>query len=161
MIIVLVKLAARHSDTICPNYLLSERALVFGQQSLFAAHELAQMVPLSGLEIYRRLRQLNAWTQAYLPNAEGSPRQIGALSPRYGTVRALAERALRTRPGTWLEEWERKRKMRKFGQQVGKQSDAAFSKDWCKGHFESHGQMILSAYRDRLETRGIAWEQVA
>jgi hypothetical protein len=159
MIVALVKLAAQTDDTICPNYLLSERALVFGQHSLFAAHELAQMVPVAGLEMYRRMRQLNAWTQTYLPNAQGPPREIGGLSSRHSAIRALAERALRTRPGNWLEEWERERKMRKFSQQMGKRSDAAFSTDWCKGHFESHGQMILTAYRDRLEARGIAWVQ--
>ena len=161
MIVALVKLAARNGDTICPNYLLSERALVFWQHSLFAAHELAQMVPVTGLEMYRRLRTLNAWTQTYLPNAQGPPRQIKALSPRYPAIRSLAERALRTFPGLWLEEWERDRKMRKFSERMGKRSDAAFSPDWCKGHFESHGQIILNAYRDRLKTRGIAWEHVA
>jgi hypothetical protein len=155
MVIALVKLAAQRGDTICPNYLLSERALVFRQHNLFSAHEIAQMVPLAGLETYDRLRQLNSWTQVYLPNAWGSPRQNGALLPRHRTIRVLVETALRTPPGIWLEEWERRRKMRKFSQQTGQKSDAAFSADWCKGHFESHGRVILAAYQDRLETRGI------
>jgi hypothetical protein len=158
MIIALVKLAARRGDTICPNYLLSERALLFCEHSLFSAHEIAQMVPLAGLQTYDRLRQLNSWTQGYLPNAKGLPRQFGGLNLRRRTIRALAETALRTLPGIWLEEWERKRKIRKFSQQKGKQSDAAFSADWCKGHFESHGQTILTAYRDRLKTQGMGRE---
>ena len=155
MIIALVKLAARHGDTVCPNYLLSERALVFSQHNLFSAHEIAQMVPLAGVQIYRRVRQLNAWTQAYLPNAQGLPRQTGGLPPSHRAIRALAETLLRTPPGMWLEEWERKRKVSRLRQEMGAHSDAAFSAEWCKGHLASHGQIILTAYEDRLKALGI------
>ncbi|MCS7221669.1 MAG: hypothetical protein N0A15_10285 [Anaerolineae bacterium] len=149
LIIVLVKLAARRGDFICPNYLLSERALVFQERTLYTAHELTQMVPLAGLTVYHRLRRLNGWTARFLPNAAGPPRSISEATPLSHPVRALAESALRTPLGGWLERWEMQRKVRKLSRQDGP-SEANFCADWCKGHFQSHGQHTLEAFTERL-----------
>jgi hypothetical protein len=149
LIILLVKLAARRGDTLCPNYLLSEHALVFQERTLYTAHELTQMVPIAGLAIYHRLRQLNQWTALFLPNADGPPRRVIEHVPPHPWARALAESALRSQLGAWLERWEMERKMRKFGQQNGS-SEAEFCADWCKGHFQNHGQRTLEAFAERL-----------
>ena len=71
--VLLVHLAARRGIHLCPNYFLSERHLFFEEQNLYTAHELTQMVPVSGLDIYRQMRQLNRWTADFLPNAKGIP----------------------------------------------------------------------------------------
>jgi len=152
MVIVLVKIAARQGDILCPNYLLTERALVFHERNLFTAHEVTQMVPLAGLETYRRLRQLNAWTAHFLPNAHDPPRHVNPIPLPRQPVRTLTEAALRTPIGDRLEQWEMKRKMLKFSQQHIHQGNAALSPDWCKGHFNSHDQHILSTFVKRLQT---------
>jgi hypothetical protein len=44
------------------------------------------------------------------------------------------------------------RKMRKLGSQGARHVEAAFSPDWCKGHFGDHGQLTLQRYAERLQT---------
>ena len=62
LVVGLVRTAAFRGTELCPNYFLSEQALVLSERNLFTAHEVAQMVPLSGIETYQRLRSLNRWT---------------------------------------------------------------------------------------------------
>jgi hypothetical protein len=178
LVILLVRLAAGRGDIVCPNYFLSEDALILPERNPYTAHELAQMLPIAGLATYRRMRQLNAWTLRFLPNTQGLPRAVGAtalpgdvakLLPAqndaaasahgswpWRSARALAEAALRTPPGDWLERWEMMRKMRKFSHyspaltSEDPSSEAAFCADWCKGHFDNHGQQTLHAYAERL-----------
>src|SRR5688572_8466038 len=73
LVLALGRLAALQGVRICPNYLISERCLEFPEQSLYTAHELAQMVPLSGFDVYARIRTLNPWVGRFLPNADGAP----------------------------------------------------------------------------------------
>jgi hypothetical protein len=152
LVLVLVRLAARRGDVICPNYFLSERALVLSERSLFTAHELAQMVPIAGQSAYQRMRQLNAWTDGFLPNAQGTPRPMATSKTPGGPIRTLAEIGLRTPVGGWLEGWEMRRKVHKFSQQHPNHVEATFGADWCKGHFDGHGQRVLTAFADRLRT---------
>jgi hypothetical protein len=147
-----VKAARQHGHTLCPNYFLTERALVLSQQNLFTAHEIAQMVPITGLATYNRLRELNAWALEFLPNARGQPRNVytGGLPRRRASL--LAETILRTPAADHLENWERNRKIRKLSQQAApsQQSEIAFCTEWCKGHFESHDRSIMDAFISRL-----------
>lgn len=153
LVIALVRLGKRRGDVICPNYLISERALVLQERTLYTAHELAQMVPIAGLSIYEQMRRLNAWTNSFLPNAGGPPRHIQERRRRR-PIRALTEAALRTPAGGWLERWEMQRKLRKFAGQSAESIETAFCADWCKGHFDGHGQRILRAFADRLRMLG-------
>jgi hypothetical protein len=149
--ILLVRLAARQGIYLCPNYFLSERRLLFEERNLYTAHELTQMVPVSGLSIYHEMRRLNAWTADFLPNAAGVPQPAAGspLSAGQSRIRrfptTLAEGMLRTPPGSWLEKWEMQRKIRKFRHQPGG-DESAFSADWCKGHFGGHRQRVLDEF---------------
>jgi hypothetical protein len=151
-VIVLVRLAARRNIELCPNYFVSQRALLFPEQNLYTAHELAQMVPLFGLPVYYKMRQLNRWTEAFLPNAGGPPDPPAASSPisvsRF--PRAAGEAILRLTAGRRLERWEMGRKIQKFRRYYRDWQESDFSTDRCKGHFDNHQQRTLSRYYCRF-----------
>jgi hypothetical protein len=151
LVVGLVRAAAFRGLELCPNYFLSEHALELTERNLFTAHEVAQMVPLSGSATYQRLRALNhRWTDTYLPNASGPPRRMAPVDPRPRRSRALLEGTLRSPLASPFEHWEMARKMRKLGQRGNGHAEAAFGPDWCKGHFGDHGQLTLSRYEERL-----------
>ncbi|MCO6451390.1 MAG: hypothetical protein J5I90_11445 [Caldilineales bacterium] len=156
LVIALVRWAARQGDTVCPNYFLSERSLRIENPNLFVARELAQLVPLSGFDIYRQIRDINNWSREFLPNADGPPAKASGLnghaSKLLRRLQPAGEAILRTGLGEKLDRWEMNRKVRKFKAQYPNQSEAAFSVDWCKGHFDGHAGRIMHAFNDRLQT---------
>ena len=159
MIVGLVRVAALRGTVLCPNYFLSEQALVLTERNLFTAHEVTQMVPLAGLPVYQRLRELNRWTETYVPNAIGAPRRLAAAEPGRRRARRVVERTLRSRVCAPLERWEMARKVSKFSKRGHDHVEAAFGPDWCKGHFGDHGQVTLARYAERLSALESAAEQ--
>ncbi len=164
--VLLVKQGARKGDLICPNYFLSTSALALPERDLFTAHELAQMVPLAGSDIYRRLLDQNSWAWEYLPNRlSHQPESASIAGPAQKTlVMTMAERFLQTAPGSWLENWEMTRKQARFSRQaeligagdglVGDKKpliEVAFNAQRCKGHFNQHGRETLQQYTGRLD----------
>jgi hypothetical protein len=156
LVVGLVKSAALRGIELCPNYFISEHALELEERNLFTAHEVTQMVPVAGMPTYQRLRELNRWTETYLPNAAGPPRRIAHADQGSNRTRRLLEHTLRSRLASPVERWEMRRKMRKLGQRSNGHAEAAFGPDWCKGHFGDHGQLTLSRYHARLEQLGAA-----
>jgi hypothetical protein len=150
LVVAVVRWARLSGITLCPNYFLSENALVLNERNLFTAHEVAQMVPLAGWDTYATFRRLNRWTDRFLPNAGGPPRRVAMASPRGVSVRRLAEGALRSRLGGRLERWEMDRKIRKLTRRGADHIESGFGVDWCKGHFGDHGQRTLARYHERL-----------
>jgi hypothetical protein len=157
-VVGLVRLAARRGDIVCPNYFISARALVVSEHSLYTAREMAQMVPLTGMAIYWRMRALNPWVETFLPNATGLPRPAPAedgTAPGWAAPgwQVAAETILRTPLGTWLERWEMRRKLKKLSRQGAASANPAeseFGPDWCKGHFHAHASTTLRAMDGRM-----------
>ena len=152
MIVLIVRLAAKRGIPLCPNYLVAERAMAFQERNLYTAREVAQMVPVSGWETYVRMREENKWVLELLPNASGAPNvdhtNKKTKSTRGRWVRKGLELILKTPPGDWLEKWEMNRKIKKLTRS-GSAEEAAFSSNWCKGHFESHGRYALDNFDRR------------
>jgi len=140
LVLALGKLAFRYGLNLCPNYLVTTRALEFQEHTLYVAHELTQMIPLSGLDVYAEIRRRNAWVADYLPNADGAPPipatidEIESL-PR---LRPVFEKLAQTPPAAWLERWEMDRKIRKLTREQGFSAESSFSADVCKGHDQRH-----------------------
>lgn len=148
MIIGIVRMAAKEDIELCPNYLVTLDALDSLQQTLYTARELAQMVPLAGFDVYAQLRQVNQWTNLFLPNASGCPRQKPELFPNAWQKRG--EWLLSSRMIDHLEGWEMRRKIKKFKAFETLESETRFSPQYCKGHFNAYQQPTLSAYQSRL-----------
>lgn len=82
----------------CPNTCLDENHLEFPEQNLYVAHQIAQMVPLWGEEVYHRFRAANSWVSRFLPNAPASGKSVPLAARSRRLERAVAS-ALPQRAG--------------------------------------------------------------
>jgi len=153
LVLLVGRVAARQGATLCPNYLVSLRSLEFPDRTLYAAREVAQMVPIAGLDVYQRIRMQNSWVERFLPNAQGLPEapwiSTGPVSST--PARRRMEAVLRTRPFTSLERWEMNRKIRKLRAQQGASPESHFSADCCKGHAYRHQERTRVRLDERLK----------
>jgi len=152
MVLLVGRWAAMRGVNLCPNYLISLRKLVFPDKTLYTAHEIAQMIPLSGLDVYDLLLKQNDWMFSYLPNARGVPSQdkpsTTLIQPPLAHPRI--EAMLRTAPFTFLERWEMDRKIRRLTQEQGVSPESNFSSEICKGHAHLHQAHTQVALKERL-----------
>lgn len=151
MVVALVRFARVRGDRLCPNLLLTENALAIPQVDLYHAHEIIQMIPLYGMHVYQEMRRLNAWADAFLPNAV---RPVGSDPPlhRIGAlVKAISERALCGRIGELTERWERTRKIAKLSARISLGAKGAeFSEDVCRGFLSDHSARVLTDFYARV-----------
>jgi hypothetical protein len=158
--LVLVYLGRAERVTICPNYVISTQALDQFERSLFTAHELANMVPLYGLDVYQELLRRNAWAQEYLPNAFRERRAsvvVDGLDPLTSTIKRSAEYLLGGRLGDAWERRESSVKIRRLSAEAEAcdASSVMFSPEACKGHVVDHARLIEDAYLRRLHQVGL------
>lgn len=153
--LLLGRLTGRSGYTLCPNLIVSERALEWNQRDLYSAREICQMIPIAGEQVYARLRSKNAWTNELLPNASGKPplAEAGRRSGR--AMQSLLEWPLRGALGDRIERWEMERKVRRFTQQPGFGEETCFDADICQGNFDHHGAQTREALQQRLMHLGI------
>jgi hypothetical protein len=150
--VALVRMARLFGDRLCPNMLLSANALALSDQNLYTAHEVVQMIPLYGLGLYRRMRALNEWTHAFLPNAHNlDVANVEHPLNRVGSwLKRVVERVLDSRIGDRIERWEMQRKIAKLSRQIPKGADdVIFSKDACRGFFSGHRRRVLTEFAAR------------
>ncbi|MGE5236415.1 MAG: hypothetical protein ACM3O7_08715 [Acidobacteriota bacterium] len=149
------RFAARRGHHLCPNYVLSEDTLAQPERNVYVAHELAQMVPVSGLPIYERMRAANPWVAEFLPNATGLPRSTTVAEPTRLAWAAMAESTLSTKLGVAidrrLQRWQVARLRRKIERKELGDLEITFAPETFKGHYDGHGQRILRQLADRLQ----------
>lgn len=141
------RLARLFGDVICPNVIVSENALAWDAKNLYTAREFAQMIPISGLNVYRRLLEVNAWVKDFLPNAFADQNDLDVVNDqRPGVFESLLNNKL----GSAFEKWEMTRKIARFKAQKRYGAETNFSADVCQGNFDHHGSWALKAYQERL-----------
>ena len=148
------RVVRRRGIRLCINYILSVDALALADRNLFTAHELAQMVPVAGDDVYERLRAQNTWAREFLPNADGAPRPIDSPRVRRPAVARPAEARLPGRIVRWVERVERGRFERKLPLRTPHAPEVVYSADCFKDHVDSWGERVLAAYAERLAARG-------
>lgn len=151
--IVLVYLGKLRGITICPNYVLSEDALEQKRKDLYIAHEITQMVPIYGHELYWEMRQANPWAVDSLPNAEKPLYKAHhTLKSVWSITKNTMEWLLGGKFGGILEKWERNRKLKRFEKALETPNAAAqLDASQVKGHFNDYGHPVLRHYTERLE----------
>lgn len=153
-IILLVKLMRLRNIEICPNYILASDKLLQSRQDLYIAHEIAQILPLSNLELYQQLRNENTWSIEHLPNATQPFYTIEeSLSRRVGLIFKHGLETILSSPiGSWLEAWEYRRKVKRFNQQAqAPTASAQIDEGHVKGHFNDYGHYVLEQYHEKLK----------
>lgn len=145
--VLTVRIARLFGSEICPNYILASDQLRQKRQDLFIAHEIAQMRPLFGWQIYRRMLQENQWTHSMLANAVPFPTCADGRHP----AKAFLEWLLSGMLGDLFDRWEYRRRARKLRlQALRPQSAAVIDHNHIKGHFRDHGARILETYETRI-----------
>jgi hypothetical protein len=161
LLVVIVRLGRLLGDDLCPNYILSADKLALDQQDFFTAHELAQMVPLFGGDLHRRMLAANPWAWRYLPAAHDLKQHddVQSRKSRRGEERGVGVRVLErllSHPAfdRW-ERWELGRLRQKLRAEVGDAAEVVCTPEQCKGHTGLHRKNILHRYGEKLQQLGI------
>lgn len=151
--LLLGRLARLFGDVICPNVIVSENALEWNARNLYAAREFAQMIPVSGLETFRRLRIANLWIKDILPNLNlDSKSKLSKEKNQPSASQKLIEFLLDDKLGDTFEAWEMNRKIARFKKHIGYGVETNFTADICQGNFDHHGSWAMMAYEERLRS---------
>lgn len=153
--LALNRLARLQGYTLCPNLIISETALKWTQNDLYSARELCQMMPITGLELYRRLIRENIWVEKFLPNAYLELENLlPDIHDEAAMFQSLLELPLQGKLGDRLERWEMQRKIARFSKRDGFGEETIFNAEICQGNFHHHRKWTQEAFENRL--RGIA-----
>ena len=167
--LALNRVARLSGHTICPNLIVSESALEWRLHDLYSARELVQMIPIAGMDVYRRVMEVNAWAMEILPNAgmslrgglteaersrsptKQSPSLLRRLLRRsLRSLLATTEWCLRGKLGDQLERWEMTRKIARFSNQPGFGEETVFNAEVCQGNFHHHRKWTHEIFQKKL-----------
>ena len=152
-VLVFGRLARLFGDVICPNVIISENALKWQEKNLYSAREFAQMIPISGLDVFAQLQNANPWVQEILPNHSAYAILSEAKNSYAGnTVQTFLEWLLTNKLTARFESWEMTRKIARFKNQKGYGVETNFSADVCQGNFDHHGTWTMKMHQERLRT---------
>jgi len=153
--LVLNKFANIFGETICPNLIVSENVLEWKSQNLYYAHEIVQMVLMSGNDTYHNLCMANQWVSDYLPNWKEYKTHLPAESP--SVIQKTLEFFLSGKLGDAFEAWEMKRKISKLSKRTGFGIETNFNADTCQGNFDHHGSTTLDKLQSRMQQINIGF----
>jgi hypothetical protein len=151
--LLVARFAKLEGVNLCPNYLLTTNVLALNERSLYVAHELAQMIPLSGMEFYEEMRRLNDWMVDYLPNSLIVPEipDCVKLVQKRSLIQNILEILFHLPFANWFENWEMKRKIVRLTHEQSLSFESFFSADVCKGHMDRHKHKTELAIQEKLK----------
>lgn len=136
---------------ICPNLILSENVLEWSKQDLYSAHELCQMMPITGSDTYQSFIKANEWAKDFLPNALVESGSLPLDSQKHRSLlQRFIEFWLSGKLGDFFEQWEMNRKIQRFSKQKGFGEETIFNADLCQGNFDHHGKWTREALQHRV-----------
>lgn len=63
---------SKQEPQLCINYIMDEENLLITNRNLFTATEIRKLIPVSGLDAYRKFLQVNNWVDYYYPRVSGA-----------------------------------------------------------------------------------------
>lgn len=144
------RLVRGFGHTVCPNLIVAETAIEWTQHDLYSARELCQLIPITGLDVYRHLLTANRWAQEFLPNGFTESDPLSDWRSTNQTIQSVLEAPLRSRFGGRFERWEMDRKIARFSKQDGFGEETRFSTEICQGNFHHHRTWTEKALTERL-----------
>ena len=149
--LALNRFARLQGYTLCPNLIISEKALKWTQRDLYSARELCQMMPITGFDMYHRLMEVNKWVGDFLPNAYLECNSLPAQTQRRTVAfQNLLEFLFRGKLGDRFEQWEMRRKITRFSNQAGFGEETIFNAEVCQGNFHHHRKWTQEAFENKL-----------
>lgn len=143
-------------DRICVNLLVSERALEWPRHDLYSAREMAQMIPIAGLNMYHKLRESNPWVATILPNASDLPDHSPPKPDETGSwIQHFLELLFPGKFGAWLDDLLMKIQLRKINRKYGQSAEANFNVHVCQGNFHDHRKWAWEYFHARLVSLGL------
>lgn len=153
MAVSLGRLMRISGHRICVNLLVSEDALAWPEHDLYSAREICQMVPVTGLDVYERFREANAWTEGLLPNCMVSTSGYVVGNGNAAIQRSL-EFPLNGSAGDRLEAWAKKYQTQLIAERYGEGDETIFTADVCQANFHNHRQRTAEIFEARLAALG-------
>ncbi len=146
--LLLNRLARLFGCTLCPNLIVSESSLAWPTHDLYSAHELCQMIPIAGMDVYLKLMKANHWTQEFFPNGF---KTFKSSDDSQALIQKILEAPLRGKLGDHIEQWEMKRKITQLSKQADFGNETVFNANICQGNFAHHNQRTNEALQERLQ----------
>ena len=144
------RLTRLRGHTLCPNLIVSESALEWPLHDLYSARELYQMIPVAGMDVYRRLLAANRWATKFLPNVWQTSEAPTSGEISEVSMPKLLELPLNGKFGDRFEEWEMDRKIARFSTQAGFGTETIFNAEVCQGNFHHHRKWTKEAFEKKL-----------
>mgnify|MGYP000856887111 FL=1 len=155
------RLVRPFGHTICPNLIVAESALEWPLHDLYSARELMQMIPISGMDVYRQVMEVNSWVVEFVPQsslcdnrAKTATDPRGALRGVAATIKRFLEFPLRGKLGDYFESWEMTRKIARFSHQPGFGEETIFTAEVCQGNFHHHRKWTHEIFLQKLGKLG-------
>ena len=146
-------------EMLCPNYLIDDQTLALKRQDPYTAMELATVLPVSGTDIFGRLRAENAWAGRFWPNLAQRKDAVHAEhAVQDGMRRARRERLIPARLATLADRflhWLTTRHIRaKLPEMAAREArgDVAMTRSECRMHVASWRDQALRHVQARTET---------
>ena len=140
----------------CMNYYVSESMLEIKEKNIFTATEVVTLLPLRGIEAFRRFFIANKWSHTFLPNhtlrvsyveetKNPLSKKIGEFLLNHPPGRLLDYLLMKYTACRWLKKTKR-RKLNMRGIVMGMDT----SRHYAKPHPENFQQKLMLAYEKKI-----------
>jgi hypothetical protein len=145
----------------CFNLFVTENGMLFAEQDIFNAVEIATTRVLWNENVYHRFQSINSWTGRYLPNWYNGDSPVRSISSVPSLFQRGLELVLNLFPLDTIDNLLMKTARRYWRKRNGQLDERKFDSLFqCTPHissvwYDDHKSRILNTYRRRLSQLGV------